>query len=219
MTAIDLVLFDMDGVLADTEPLHLEAANLVLSAEGAHLSEEAVKEFLGNTDDRMFDVLKARFALTRPTSHYVDRKLRTLLNLLENDPVVANPGVHELVLKLVMRGVDRVVASSSPPELIEAIVSTLGLRRSFSGLYSARQVGRGKPAPDLFLHAARSRGISPMNCLVIEDAPNGIEAARSAGMRVVAVRTETTRGLDLSRADRVLDSLVEFDCEEFFDGR
>jgi HAD superfamily hydrolase (TIGR01509 family) len=166
----------------------------------------------------MFDVLRAEHGIAAPSSTLARRKTAELLEILGGG-LDANEGVHELVLHLTLRGVDRAVASSSPPELIEAIVGVLGLRSSFSGLFSARQVGRGKPAPDLFLFAAESRGVAPANCLVIEDAPNGIRAARAAGMRVVAVRTPMTAGLDLSEADAVLDSLTDFDCEEFFDDR
>lgn len=218
MPAIDLVLFDMDGVLADTEPLHLAAANRVLAAEGVSLSTSDVSRFLGSTDEAMFATLREERGLRHEPARYATRKTAELLEILASglDP---NPGVCELVLHLTLRGVDRVVASSSAPELIQAIVGSLGLSRSFSGLYSAKQVGKGKPAPDLFLFAARSRGIAPENCLVIEDAPNGIRAARAAGMRVVAIRTEATHGLDLSEADAVLDSLTEFRCEEWFDDR
>jgi HAD superfamily hydrolase (TIGR01509 family) len=218
MPAIDLVLFDMDGVLADTEPLHLAAANRVLASDGVVLTERDATRFLGNTDEMMFDVLRAEHGIAAPSTALARRKTMELLDLL-GAGLEANEGVHELVLQLTLRGVDRVVASSSPPELIEAIVAALGLRSSFRGLYSARHVGRGKPAPDLFLHAAKSCGVEPANCLVIEDAPNGIRAARAAGMRVVAVRTPMTAGLDLSDADSVLDSLTDFDCAEWFDDR
>jgi len=218
MPSPDLVLFDMDGVLADTEPLHLAAANRVLAAEGVELSPAEVSRFLGCTDESMFTTLREERGLRHEASRYAARKTLELLEILGGG-IEPNPGVCELVLHLTLRGVDRVVASSSPPELIDAIVSSLGLKRSFSGLYSARQVGRGKPAPDLFLFAARSRGVAPEACLVIEDAPNGIKAAKAAGMRVVAVRTEVTHGLDLSEADAVLDSLSEFRCEDWFHDR
>lgn len=218
MSSIDLVLFDMDGVLADTEPIHLDALNRVLAAEGVELDPRGVQRFLGNTDEMMFEILKREHGLARDVDHYARTKTTELLGLL-GAGLEPNPGVCELILQLKVRSVDTVVASSSPPELIEAIVRSLGLRSSFSGLFSAKQVGRGKPAPDLFLFAAKSRGVDPESCLVIEDAPNGILAARAAGMRVVAVRTEATEGLDLSLADQVLDSLDDFDCEEWFRDR
>jgi HAD superfamily hydrolase (TIGR01509 family) len=219
MPVTDLVIFDMDGVLADTEPLHLAAANRALADDGIVLDEAGVARFLGRTDLAMFEVLADECGLARPPWHYVARKGAAFLARLAEEPLLPNPGVMELLLGLRMRGLDCVVASSSPPATITAIVEALGLSSSFSRLFSASEVARGKPAPDLFLHAAATRGVDPGSCLVIEDAPNGIAAARAAGMRVVAVRTATTAGLDLEGADAVLDSLLDLDCEEWFDGR
>ena len=212
MNPVQLVLFDMDGVLADTEPSHLEATQRLLAEEGHALTVEENHEFLGNTDLAYFTALKERFGLRDPVERYVARKTVEVISILRGR-LVPNPGVCELLLDLRMRSVDACVASSSVPQLIDAVVDSLGLRSSFVGLFSASMVARGKPAPDLFLHAAESRRVDPAHCLVIEDAPNGIAAARAAGMRVVAVRTPTTEGLDLSAADVVLDSLTDFDSE------
>ncbi len=209
MFSVDLVLFDMDGVLADTEPLHLAATNRVLEAEGVHIAEDECRAFLGNTDEAYFRALKRRYALASPVEHYVDRKACEVLSCVRE--LVPNPGVCELLLRLRMNGVKTCVASSSAPMLIDAVVDALGLRRSFDGLFSASMVPRGKPSPDLFYHASRQLGVGPAACLVIEDAPAGIEAARRAGMRVVAVRTDMTEGLDLSPANHVIDSLLDFE--------
>ncbi len=209
---VQLVLFDMDGVIADTEPFHLEATRRLLAAEGHDLSEGENRAFLGNTDHDYFTALKDRFGLAHPVEQYVRAKAIEVIGILRGN-LAPNPGVCELLLELRMRALPACVASSSVPMLIDAVVDSLGLRSSFAGLYSASEVARGKPAPDLFLHAAARSGVPPEHCLVIEDAPNGIEAARAAGMRVVAVRTETTAGLDLSAADLVLDSLTAFDPE------
>lgn len=209
---VQLVLFDMDGVLADTEPLHLDATRLLLRAEGHDLTDEENRAFLGNTDQDYFAALSQRFGLARPVDWYVREKAARVASLLRGR-LVPNPGVCELLLELRMRAIPACVASSSIPPLIDAVVDSLGLRRSFSGLFSASEVARGKPAPDLFLHAASRSSVDPEHCLVIEDAPHGVRAAKAAGMRAVAVRTPSTRGLDLSEADLVLDSLVDFDPE------
>jgi len=212
MNPVQLVLFDMDGVLADTEPSHLEATQQLLSQEGHLLSAEENQEYLGNMDLDYFRALKERFGLAHPVEKYVASKTVAVIGILRGR-LVPNPGVCELLLDLKMRSVKACVASSSVPQLIDAVVDSLGLRRSFAGLYSATMVPRGKPAPDLFLHAAASCGVDPSQCLVIEDAPHGVAAARAAGMRIVAVRTPSTEGLDLSAADHVLDSLSDFDSE------
>lgn len=209
---VQLVLFDMDGVLADTEPFHLEATQRLLAAEGHSLSEDENRVYLGRTDHDYFTALNERFGLERPVDDYVREKAVHVIGILRTR-AAPNPGVCELLVDLRMRSVAACVASSSVPMLIDAVVDCLGLRSSFGGLFSASEVARGKPAPDLFLHAAARSRVAPEHCLVIEDAPNGVSAAKAAGMRVVAVRTPITDGLDLSAADYVLDSLTDFDPE------
>ncbi len=215
MPPVELVVFDMDGVLADTEPLHLEATNVVLGREGARLSEDDNRQFLGTGDREYFAALKQRFGLAGAPEEYVKAKTRALLPILAAG-LVPNPGVCELLLKLKMDDVPAVVASSSVPEVIKTVVESLGLARSFRRTFSGVEVPRPKPAPDLFLHAARTMGVAPANALVIEDAPAGIQAARDAGMRVVGVRTEQNRELMLS-ADVVVESLVAWDLSELGD--
>ncbi|MBI4881583.1 MAG: HAD family phosphatase [Planctomycetes bacterium] len=212
MGPFELVLFDMDGVIADTEPLHLEAANQVLAEEGVRLTAADGREFLGSTDAELFAALKQRRGLRQPVERLVAAKTRATIGLIRTGLAPA-PGVCELLIQLKMRSIPAVVASSSLPELIDAVVDCLGLRSSFAGLFSAQLVGRGKPHPDLFLLAAQSLGVPPRDCLVIEDAPAGIRAARAAGMAVAAVRTRLTEEVDLSDADLVLDSLLQFDYE------
>lgn len=210
---VRLVLFDMDGVLADTEPLHLAAANRVLAAEGVVLGVAEGREFLGRTDADLFATLHARHGLRDPVDAYVARKTTEVMVGIRQ-ALIPGAGVCELLVQLRMRGLLTAVASSSAPPLIEAVVDALGMRRAFDGLFSAALVARGKPHPDLFLYAAERLGVAPTDCLVIEDAPSGIAAARAAGMRVVAVRTPFTAGLDLSAADRVLPALTVFDWSD-----
>lgn len=218
MPPLELALFDMDGVLADTEPIHLAASQRLLAEEGFELTAEINRDFLGHTDRDFFAALIRRYGLRHPVEYYVERKTAAVIATLRDDGLAPNPGVVEALLRLGWNGVQAVVASSSAPDVIDAVVGATGLRRSFAGLYSASMVERGKPAPDLFRFAASHRGVAPAGCLVIEDAPAGIAAARAAGMRVIGIRTESAAGADLSAADRVLDSLEQFVVDEWIDG-
>lgn len=210
---LDLVIFDMDGVLADTEPLHAAATLDVLRDDGFDVDDDLTHEFLGSTDTRMFAVLKERLGLPGPVDAYVRRKRAGVLTRI-GAGVAPNEGVPELLLGLGMRGVPSVVASSSGMEVIEAVVGALGLRAGFRRLFSGAEVANPKPAPDLFLHAAAEMRAAPERCVVIEDSPAGIAAGRAAGMHVVALRTGMTRGYDLSAAHRVVDSLRQVDLED-----
>ena len=215
MTApVELVLFDMDGVLADTEPIHLDATNRVLASAGVHLPPEEAVEFLGGTDRAMFEALVDRHPIDLPVDALIHAKDREIIGIIAESGLLPRAGVCELLVHLKMRSIPAVVASSSSLRLIQAIVEVLGLGRSFTGLYSGQMVENSKPAPDVFLLGAREQGIDPARCLVIEDSPNGIAAGKAAGMRVLAVRTPYTEGLDLSAADRVVDSLSQYDPEE-----
>ena len=119
------------------------------------------------------------------------------------------PGVPAVPLELRRRGYRLALASSSRPSLIAATLAAIGVEHVFEVVVSATEVGRGKPAPDIFLEAARRLGVLPDRCLVVEDSYNGVCAALAAGMRCVAIPCETTRHQNFSRATARLASLPE----------
>lgn len=217
MTALELVLFDMDGVLADTEPLHLEALNDVLEEQGVRLSPQEAARFLGQTDGRMLETLQREGRVRGDVRAIEARKRARLVERLRTEPLPPKEGAAELLLGLGIRGIRRAVASSSPRSVVDAVLGALGMRRAFEGIFTGEDVPRCKPAPDLFLHAARTLGVEPGACLVVEDAPHGVEAARAAGMRCVAVRTDWTTPEALAGAWRVVGSLAEVDPEEWIE--
>jgi HAD superfamily hydrolase (TIGR01509 family) len=200
----------MDGVLTDSEPLHLEAANKVLDRFGRRLSEEENARYLGLDEQAFWGRLVDRFALDADPAELGNERIREVLVLIR-EGIVPMPGVPEVVTGLIMRGLALATASSSPEVVVEAVLEELGLRRAFQAVVCGDQVSRGKPEPDIFLQAAARLGASPKNCLVIEDSPAGIQGARSAGMAVVAVQNRYNLGLDLSGADRIFSGLDRFD--------
>lgn len=212
MVSVEAVIFDMDGVLVDTEPVHLDAINAVLGVEGHHLSEEQNEQFLGTTVGHTWSRIVEIFGLARPLADYLETYDAEVLRRL-SQPLTPLPGVRELLALLEARGIPLAVASSSQMTWVRATLGSLGLARYFSALVSGDSVARGKPEPDIYLRAAGLLGARPARCLAVEDAPRGILAAKRAGMTVVAVRTPFTRHLSLDGADHVLDSLTEFRAE------
>ncbi len=204
---IQAVIFDMDGVLVDTEPRHFAALNAVLASEGYRLAPEDNRLFLGLTLERTWDLVIERFGLTGSRRDYHDRYDRAVLAELEQ-PLDPAPGVRQLLAATRAAGLALALASSSRRAWVTATLRSLGLADCFPVIVAGDEVTAGKPDPEIFLTAARRLGIPPEHCLVIEDSPAGIEAARRAGMPVVAVRTSLTEGLDLP-ADRVVDDLTE----------
>lgn len=181
--ATDLVIFDCDGVLVDSEPISISVLVEALAAAGVAMSEgEAHERFLGRSLKSMSDILHDDYGLAVDAAFL--EAMRKALYARFRTELRPIDGVAETVDGL---GIAHCVASSSQPERIRLSLSVTGLIDRFEpNIFSASMVAHGKPAPDLFLHASSAMGIAPGRCVVVEDSPAGIMAAKSAGMRVVA---------------------------------
>jgi HAD superfamily hydrolase (TIGR01509 family) len=179
----DLVIFDCDGVLVDSEPISIAVLVDVFTAAGVTISEQtAYERFLGKSMASVCDILRDDFDLVVTHTHLEEIRAELYARLRrELKPI---KGVAEA---LGLLAAPYCVASSSQPERIRLSLEVTGLLELFEPrIYSATMVKRGKPFPDLFLHAARDMGAAPGACLVIEDSPAGIMAAKEAGMHVFA---------------------------------
>ena len=207
---IEAVIFDMDGVLADSEPLYHLSMNQVLQAHGHSLTDEDNRIILGTTVTHTWQWLKDRFGLDGQIEEWIEVYDRVILkNLKEN--VEPSPGLYDLLDALNTRGLRIGLASSSQANWVDAVLTTLDVKDRFRVVVSGDMVTNGKPAPEIFLKAAGELAVKPSRCLVFEDSPHGIQAGKAAGMTVVAVLTDLTRDLDLSLADRRIESLSDFD--------
>jgi HAD superfamily hydrolase (TIGR01509 family) len=206
MSTIGAILFDMDGVLMDSEPLHLRATQLVLGDRGRSFTERDNLAFVGATDPEVFRVLRILFDLDAPIAELVGRKREHLIALVraEGRPL---PGVPEVPLRLRDTGLRLGLVSASARPVIDAVLQAVELHGAFETIVSGDEVARGKPAPDGFLMAARRLATAPERCLVVEDSRNGVLAGKAAGMTVAAVPGPTTKGQDFSPADLILPSL------------
>jgi beta-phosphoglucomutase family hydrolase len=203
----DAVLFDMDGVLVDSEPLHNDAIRELLAGYGVSCPDEMLEEFVGTRDVDMFRELCARHALRDDPETLAARRTALTVTRIERG-VPAMTGVPDVPARLAADGYPLAVASSSTPEIIEAVLRVLGIRPLFQAVVSSAGLAHGKPAPDVFLEAARTLGAAPERCVVVEDAPHGVAAAKAAGMSCIAVPCAFTRHLDFSAADWRLESLT-----------
>jgi HAD superfamily hydrolase (TIGR01509 family) len=178
----DLVIFDCDGVLIDSEALSLPVEATVLAEHGFAITADEIRErYVGHSLASMFADLEKRFA--RPMPDGFEAMLRQRIEALFEAELAAMEGVAALVDALDCR---KCVASSSLPARLTHTLSLVGLYEKFAPhIFSSSQVARGKPAPDLFLFAAERMGIAPARCLVIEDSVAGVQAARAAGMTVL----------------------------------
>ncbi|MFI8438569.1 HAD family hydrolase [Streptomyces sp. NPDC079020] len=181
----ELVIFDNDGVLVDSEPI----SNTILAGYLTELGhptsyEESLRDYMGAAVHRVHDLVTERTGEKLPADF--DETLHARIFAAFRRELVAVDGVQELLGTLVADGVDYCVASSSSHERIRVGHRAAGLDQWFEEewIFSSEDVGRGKPAPDLFLYAAERMGVAPERCVVIEDSPLGVEAARAAGMDV-----------------------------------
>jgi len=184
--AFAAVIFDMDGVIVDSEPMHFATTNDVLRRRGVELSRAEYDPFLGLTETAFFERMVARWELTDTPAALAAERLALSLEALANGPLLPVEGALEGLLWLLADGYRLGLASSATSEQVRLVIERFGLRRVFGAVVSADDVEHGKPAPDLFLEAARRLGADPSDCLVVEDAALGVQAARAAGMAAIA---------------------------------
>jgi HAD superfamily hydrolase (TIGR01509 family) len=207
---IDGVVFDMDGVLLDSEPLHHLTVNGLLAEEGGHLSVDEYLGYVGTTLEDTWSDLVQRFKLRGSFEYYRDRYDEEILRHYATSSVPL-PGAIWLVDSLEALGLRLAVASSSRTSWVTACLTRLGLIDRFDAIVTGDMVSRGKPEPEIYLLAARELGLAPERCLAIEDAPKGAESAHRAGMLVVAVDTPYTANVAVPDADVRIADLERFD--------
>ena len=182
----DLVIFDNDGVLVDSEPISNRLLADYLTSLGFPTSiEDSYRDFMGAAAHTVHDVVAARYDGARLPETF-DEDFHALVFAAFQQQLMPVPGAAELLKQVRQSGVRYCVASSAHHEWIRTALGRTGLDGFFTDgqLFSAQDVGRGKPAPDLFLHAAATMGVPPERCVVLEDSPLGVAAARAAGMDV-----------------------------------
>jgi HAD superfamily hydrolase (TIGR01509 family) len=181
---LELVIFDCDGVLVDSERLSVRVEAVLLAELGWAITEaEVLERFVGRSDAFMLAEIERH--LGRPVPEWTER-YRAALHAAFDAELEAVAGIHEALDALDAAGVRTCVASSGTHDKMRRTLGRTGLWARFDGrIHSATEVARGKPEPDLFLYAAARMGVDPARCAVVEDSRYGVEAARAAGMRAV----------------------------------
>ena len=196
---LDLVIFDCDGVLVDSERLSIRVDAMFLERLGWPMDEaEIVERFVGRSDADMRADIEER--LGRPIPAEIDREFDRIYRDTFERELTAVDGIVDALDVIVAAAIPICVASSGGHAKIRRSLELTGLTRYFGDrIFSAADVPRGKPAPDLFLHAASSMDLSPSRCAVVEDSAFGVDAAIAAGMRAFGYAGGVTSGDRLSR--------------------
>lgn len=211
------VIFDFDGVIADSEVLSLGTLRDTLADSGLHMSLDRVRSlFLGKSVDSIQENISQN-GPAGASEGFAERWQSALYKRLGQE-LKPMPAILPFLDHLTARGIRYCIASSSTFERIRLSLSAMMLQDRFTDLFSAEQVQNGKPAPDLFLFAAKQIGANPNACLVIEDSPHGIQGAKAAGMRVMGfvngahltdIRDTHAELLLSAGAERVLNDFAE----------
>lgn len=207
---IKAVLFDMDGVIVDTEPLHHKAYFKMFEDVGVKVEEELYQSFTGQATKYVCQQLKDIFNLSESVEELIQKKRTYFKGYFDNDPDFDMlPGVFELIQYYHANGVKLVLASSASMNTITWVFDKFGLHSYFVDKISGADLKASKPHPEIFERAAQLANEERENCIVIEDSTNGIQAAKSAGIYCIAYKSPHSKNQDYSKADSVIERFEE----------
>ncbi|CAM3042281.1 HAD-IA family hydrolase [Lactococcus laudensis] len=211
---IKIVIFDMDGVLVDSEYTFLETKTDMLKTAGFPKDVSYQYQFMGTTFEVMWTIMKEELGLPESISFYINDMNERREVMIARDGIRAIKGAQDLVKRLFEAGFKLAVASSSPKHEIVRAMTELGLVDYFEVLVSGEEVAHSKPAPDVFLEAAERLGVSAQDAIIIEDTKNGSLAARRAGAYVIGFENPNYPAQDLSNADIIVTDYQELTIEK-----
>ena len=211
-----VVIFDMDGVVVNTEPLGLAANREMYKSLNIEVPDEVYSTFIGNSDRNIVQKIKDLYPQIQLThDELLEEKFRHFFHAFDNaTDLDLMPGVKDLIIELHSRGIMLVLASSSAKRKIERVFTRFGLYPYFSHIVSGEDFEFSKPNPAIFNEAVAKTGFSKDECIIIEDSTNGIKAAKAAGVFCIGYQSEHSMGQDTSIADKVITDFRELDYEK-----
>ncbi len=205
---LSAIIFDMDGLMVDTEPLSRRAWAQVLAFYGLELDDAVYGRMIGHRTDKATQIFLDNYDIPLTAAETMQQKDMIFQDILaKGTPIM--PGLMELHVAIARRGLPWAVATSSPRAQAEYILTELGLRQSCRAIAGGDEVAHGKPAPDIYLLAAERLGISPQRCLALEDSAPGCQAAAQAGMVTIAIPNGATETAVFPCAHHIFNSLHE----------
>lgn len=204
------VIFDMDGVLINSETFYSEMEQVHFKMLGLNIPHEEHVTYQGTATDEMWRTIKEKHGVPHSLEELVEMTgSLTIPTFQEMEEIPLMPKIKDLLEVLKDKNIPLALASSSYPEVIDIVLDKSGLRKYFPITVNSKMVGKSKPAPDIFLLAAKLLGVDPGECIVIEDSTNGIRAARDAGMYCIAYNGPGAEFQDQSQAQQIITDYGE----------
>lgn len=210
---MEAVIFDMDGVLIDSQPYHYKADINTMRQYGVFEDEKFYEAFAGTTTPERMRTIKEMFSLRADVDEMTEKRELMILDIMRDEEISSVKGIHKLLISIKSKGMKTAVASSSSYELINMILDKLEIAQYFDSITSGVDVKRGKPSPDVFLLAAERIGVIPEKCVVVEDSENGVKAAIAAGMTAIGYINPTSGQQCLDGAKLVTDDFTKLDAD------
>jgi HAD superfamily hydrolase (TIGR01509 family) len=211
MAEFRAALFDMDGVIIDSEPLHKRVVEAMAKELGCSITDEEYDAQVGRPPEEHMRVVKHKCGLDRSVDELTDERMDRYREFVKTHRVDPPPGMRKLLSELAGAGVALALCTSNREATAHVVMEKFGISGMFSAVVTSSGVSKGKPDPEIFLAGARSLGVAPADCLVVEDSENGVLAAHRAGMKCVGFANPNSGNMDLSRADLVAGGFREMD--------
>lgn len=207
---IGAFLFDMDGVIIDSEPIHSRVKMDTFRHFGLSFDERDLVRYMGRTSEAIFsEVIAASGRRDLSVSDLTEYKHQHYLDVLKSGAIEPVHGAVELIRALHAAGIPLALATSSWSVVMETVLDRFGIRSCFQSVLSGGDLPKSKPDPAIYRISAQRLGVEPERCVVLEDTKNGILAAKNAGMYCIAYRNPHSGQQDLSLADRIVEDLAE----------
>ncbi|WP_018249658.1 HAD family hydrolase [Orenia marismortui] len=207
------IIFDMDGVIVDSEPIHYKVNQIILKDMNIEISEEEYNSFIGVSNPDMWSIIKDRYGLKESLEDLVNKQNKITLEYLRDSNINPINGIVKLLEELKNNGLKVALASSSSEKLIELILNKFHIQQYFIETISGENFAKSKPNPQIFFHAAKKLKLKAEECVVIEDSKHGIEAAKRADMKAIGYKNINSGNQDLSKADLIVESIREINVE------
>ncbi len=215
MKQVKAVIFDMDGVIIDSEPIHSRVKMDTFAHFGIPFNEADLAAYMGRTSGAIFRETLAKYGRTDINPQDMAAyKHAHYLEILQSGEIAPVEGTVDLIKSLHAAGMPLALATSSNVRVMNTVLDSFAIRSYFSSILSGGELPESKPNPAIYLLSAERLGVAPADCLVIEDTTNGILAAKRAGMYCVAYRNPHSGQQDLTEADEIVDSFAEIEISK-----